>query len=58
MTPVATITLSIIVALCLVGVTVLAIGLAVAFPQVWTSRRDRRSHRLSIPEYYLRHAAA
>ncbi len=57
-TAVATITLTLIVVLTVIGMAMLAIGLAVAFPQVSTSRRDRRSHRLGIPAYYLHHAVA
>ncbi len=58
MTALATITLALLVTLSVIAAVMLAIGLAVVLPQVFTSRSDRRSRHLSIPAYYFQHVAA
>jgi hypothetical protein len=58
MTALATITTGLLVALVAIAVVMLGIGLAVVLPQASTSRSDRRARHLSIPAYYLTHAAA
>ena len=58
MTALATITLALLVTLSVIAAVMLAIGVAVVLPQVFTSRNDRRSRHLSIPAYYFQHVAA